>query len=179
MLLGLLLLGVLAGLGTRKAKTGVAVLVLLALLAGSFLVAFFPWMGVQLQTCLLYTSFMNSSVKQAQKEGASVADISAGLSISIVKNALYKVIKVHDAAELGDAIVVQGGTFLNDSVLRAFEKELGRDVVRPRIAGLMGAFGAALYARSLGREQSDILTAQELETFTHTAKPLTLSLIHI
>ncbi len=119
------------------------------------------------------TVFMNSSVKQAQKEGASVADISAGLSISIVKNALYKVIKVHDAAELGDAIVVQGGTFLNDSVLRAFEKELGRDVVRPRIAGLMGAFGAALYARSLGREQSDILTAQELETFTHTAKPLT------
>ena len=92
------------------------------------------------------TVFMNSSVKQAQKEGVSVEDISAGLSISVVKNALYKVIRVHTAKELGERIVVQGGTFLNDAVLRAFEKELGVNVIRPDIAGMMGAYGAALYA---------------------------------
>ncbi|MDR0959922.1 MAG: acyl-CoA dehydratase activase, partial [Propionibacteriaceae bacterium] len=94
------------------------------------------------------TVFMNSSVKQAQKEGASVGDIAAGLSYSVVRNALYKVIKLHDAAALGAHVVVQGGTFLNDGVLRAFELLTGREVVRPDIAGLMGAFGAALIARS-------------------------------
>ncbi|MHC1693772.1 MAG: acyl-CoA dehydratase activase [Eubacteriales bacterium] len=86
------------------------------------------------------TVFMNSSVKQAQKDGASVGDISAGLSASVVKNALYKVIRVHNPDELGENIVVQGGTFLNDAILRTFEKETGRQVVRPAIAGLMGAF---------------------------------------
>ena len=95
------------------------------------------------------TVFMNSSVKQAQKDGASVEDISAGLSISIVKNAVYKVIRAASADDLGKHIVVQGGTFLNDAVLRAFEQELGRNVVRPTIAGLMGAFGAALAARDM------------------------------
>ena len=94
------------------------------------------------------TVFMNSSVKQAQKEGAGVGDISAGLSYSVVRNALYKVIKVRDPEDLGDKVVVQGGTFLNDAVLRAFELLTGREVVRPDIAGLMGAFGAALIARS-------------------------------
>ena len=93
------------------------------------------------------TVFMNSSVKQAQKEGAGVDDISAGLSISIVKNAIYKVIRAADPAELGQHIVVQGGTFLNDAVLRSFELELGAEVVRPTIAGIMGAYGAALAAR--------------------------------
>ncbi|MDR0436565.1 MAG: acyl-CoA dehydratase activase-related protein [Propionibacteriaceae bacterium] len=93
------------------------------------------------------TVFMNSSVKQAQKEGASIADISAGLSYSVVRNALYKVIKLRDAGELGSKVVVQGGTFLNDAVLRAFELLTGVEVVRPNIAGLMGAFGAALTAR--------------------------------
>ena len=84
---------------------------------------------------------MNSRVKQAQKEGATVGDISAGLSYSVVKNALYKVIKVKDPADLGKNIVVQGGTFKNDAILRSFELELGREVVRPDIAELMGAFG--------------------------------------
>jgi len=93
------------------------------------------------------TVFMNSSVKQAQKEGASLADISAGLSYSVVRNALYKVIKLRDAGQLGDKVVVQGGTFLNDAVLRAFELLTGVKVVRPNIAGLMGAYGAALTAR--------------------------------
>jgi len=91
------------------------------------------------------TVFMNSSVKQAQKDGASVENISAGLSISVVKNALYKVIRAASPQELGRNIVVQGGTFLNEAVLRAFEKEMGVDVIRPDIAGLMGAYGAALY----------------------------------
>ncbi len=93
------------------------------------------------------TVFMNSSVKQAQKEGASPGEIAAGLSYSVVRNALHKVIKIKDPAELGDRVVVQGGTFLNDAVLRAFELLTERDVVRPDIAGLMGAFGAALTAR--------------------------------
>ena len=93
------------------------------------------------------TVFMNSSVKQAQKEGAGMGDISAGLSYSVVRNALYKVIKLKDPSELGDTVVVQGGTFLNDAVLRAFELLTGREVVRPDIAGLMGAYGAALTAR--------------------------------
>ncbi len=90
------------------------------------------------------TVFMNSAVKQAQKEGATVEDISAGLSSSIVKNAIYKVIRASSADELGKNIVVQGGTFLNDAVLRSFELETGKEVIRPGIAGLMGAFGAAL-----------------------------------
>ena len=119
---------------------------------------------------------MNSSVKQAQKDGASVEDISAGLSISIVKNAIYKVIRAASADDLGQHIVVQGGTFLNDAVLRAFEQELGRDVTRPTIAGIMGAFGAALAARDLHLEKSSVLTAQDLEKFTHTAKPATCGL---
>ncbi|HEY0215138.1 MAG TPA: acyl-CoA dehydratase activase-related protein [Cellulomonas sp.] len=94
------------------------------------------------------TVFMNSSVKQAQKDGASVGDISAGLSYAVVRNALYKVIKLRDADQLGPRVVVQGGTFLNDAVLRAFELLTGREVVRPDVAGLMGAYGAALVAHS-------------------------------
>ena len=122
------------------------------------------------------TVFMNSSVKQAQKDGASVEDISAGLSISIVKNAIYKVIRAASADDLGKHIVVQGGTFHNDAVLRAFEQELGRDVTRPTIAGIMGAFGAALAARDLGLEQSALLDEGALEGFTHSAKPVTCNL---
>ncbi len=93
------------------------------------------------------TVFMNSNVKQAQKEGASVADISAGLAYSVIKNALYKVIKITSPADLGSHVVVQGGTFYNDAVLRSFEKISGCEAVRPDIAGIMGAFGAALIAR--------------------------------
>lgn len=93
------------------------------------------------------TVFMNSKVKQAQKEGAEVSDISAGLAYSVIKNALFKVIKVSDASGLGKNIVVQGGTFYNDAVLRSFEKIAGCEVIRPDIAGIMGAFGAALIAR--------------------------------
>ena len=122
------------------------------------------------------TVFMNSSVKQAQKDGASVEDISAGLSISVVKNAIYKVIRAASADDLGQHIVVQGGTFHNDAVLRAFEQELGRNVIRPTIAGIMGAFGAALAAKDAGLEKSALLSAQALETFTHTAKPATCKL---
>ena len=122
------------------------------------------------------TVFMNSSVKQAQKDGASVEDISAGLAISIVKNAIYKVIRAASASDLGQHIVVQGGTFYNDAVLRAFEQEIGREVTRPGIAGSMGAFGAALAARDLGLEQSALLSLQALEKFTHTAKPATCGL---
>ncbi len=119
------------------------------------------------------TVFMNSSVKQAQKDGASVEDISAGLSISIVKNAVYKVIRAANADDLGKNIVVQGGTFLNDAVLRSFELELERNVTRPVIAGLMGAYGAAMYAMELGLERSSLLSRDELESFTHTSKPTT------
>lgn len=116
------------------------------------------------------TVFMNSSVKQAQKEGADVGDISAGLSISVVKNAIYKVIRAQDVSELGQHIVVQGGTFYNDAVLRSFERELGHNVIRPTIAGLMGAFGVALYARELELPRSSTMNLQELAAFTHTAK---------
>ena len=122
------------------------------------------------------TVFMNSSVKQAQKEGASVEDISAGLSSSIVKNAIYKVIRARTPEELGEHIVVQGGTFLNDAVLRSFEKETGRQVVRPAIAGLMGAFGAALYAKeNTGEEKliSSLATEAELKNFTYTSQSVT------
>lgn len=117
------------------------------------------------------TVFMNSSVKQSQKDGATVEDISAGLSISVVKNAIYKVIRVSDAAELGEHIVVQGGTLYNDAVLRAFERELGKEVIRPTIAGLMGAYGAALYAKKC--TSSTLLTQSQLADFTHTSKAAT------
>lgn len=114
------------------------------------------------------TVFMNSKVKQVQKEGASVGDISAGLSYSVIKNAIYKVIKVRRPEELGEKIVCQGGTFYNEAVLRAFEEVAGREVVRPSIAGLMGAFGAALIALEnydLG-EETTLLNAKELDEFT-------------
>jgi len=106
------------------------------------------------------TVFMNSSVKQAQKEGASIEDIAAGLCYSVVRNALYKVIKLRDSGELGDTVVVQGGTFLNDAVLRAFELLTEREVTRPNIAGLMGAFGAALTARMHYEDEADHLDVQ-------------------
>ncbi len=121
------------------------------------------------------TVFMNSSVKQAQKDGASLGNISAGLSMSVVKNALYKVIRVTDAKSLGRHIVVQGGTFLNDAVLRAFEKEIGQNVTRPSVAGLMGAYGAALYAMDRQRDAdagSKILSPEELEAFSHQVKAI-------
>ncbi len=116
------------------------------------------------------TVFMNSSVKQAQKDGASVRDISAGLSLSVVKNALYKVIRAASPDELGQRIVVQGGTFMNDAVLRCFEKEIGREVVRPNIAGLMGAFGAALYAREHKPKTSSILTPEQVKSLRHESR---------
>ncbi len=121
------------------------------------------------------TVFMNSSVKQAQKEGVTVENISAGLSISVVKNALYKVIRVHSADELGKRIVVQGGTFLNNAVLRAFEQEIGVDVIRPDIAGMMGAYGAALYAKQMKKHSgySGILSYEEMKEFTYSIKSVT------
>lgn len=114
------------------------------------------------------TVFMNSSVKQSQKDGATVEDISAGLSISVVKNAIYKVIRAASADELGKNIVVQGGTFYNDAVLRAFERELGHNVIRPSIAGLMGAYGAALYSKKCAA--STIISPDELKNFSHTSR---------
>lgn len=114
------------------------------------------------------TVFMNSKVKQVQKEGASVGDISAGLSYSVIKNALYKVIKIRRPEDLGEKIVCQGGTFYNEAVLRAFEKISGREVVRPSIAGLMGAYGAALIALEnyeIG-EVTALLSSDELSQFT-------------
>ncbi len=119
------------------------------------------------------TVFMNSSVKEAQKDGASVEDISAGLSISVVKNAIYKVIRASSAADLGENIVVQGGTFLNDAVLRSFELEIGHPVTRPAIAGLMGAYGAALYAKQQKKSESMLLSPEALKRFTHTTKAVT------
>ena len=115
------------------------------------------------------TVFMNSSVKQAQKDGATVEDISAGLAISVIKNALYKVIRARDADDLGQHIVVQGGTFLNDAVLRSFEQEIGREVIRPQVSELMGAFGAALYAMSRRKSASSLISAEGLESFEHKA----------
>ena len=114
------------------------------------------------------TVFMNSSVKQSQKDGATVEDISAGLSMSVVKNAIYKVIRAGSADELGEHVVVQGGTFYNDAVLRAFERELGKNVIRPTIAGLMGAYGAALYVMDL--KKSSLITAEGLKSFVHTSR---------
>ena len=116
------------------------------------------------------TVFMNSNVKQAQKEGATVSDISAGLAYSVIKNALYKVIKVSDAKELGEHVVVQGGTFHNEAVLRAFEKIAGTEATCPDVAGLMGAFGAALIAKSkYSGEASSMLSLDEIDTLTYTA----------
>ena len=113
------------------------------------------------------TVFMNSSVKQAQKDGATIENISAGLSISVVKNAIYKVIRASSPEELGRNIVVQGGTFYNEAVLRAFEKEMGVEVIRPDIAGLMGAYGAALFGRGKARADqiSTLLDRQGLADF--------------
>ena len=114
------------------------------------------------------TVFMNSNVKQAQKEGASVSDISAGLAYSVIKNALYKVIKLSDASELGSHVVVQGGTFFNEAVLRAFERISGAQVTCPDIAGIMGAFGAALLARDRYHgQQSTMLPLEEIEQLTY------------
>ena len=114
------------------------------------------------------TVFMNSKVKQAQKEGAKLADLSAGLSYSVIKNVLNKVIKVRDEKDLGNNIIVQGGTFYNDAVLRCFERITGRDAVRPEIAGLMGAYGAALISkeRYLEGEETTLLSADALMDFT-------------
>lgn len=111
------------------------------------------------------TVFMNSRVKQAQKEGATIADISAGLSYSVIKNALFKVIKIRDVNEIGKHIVVQGGTFYNDLVLRSFEKLTGKDVIRPSIAGIMGAFGAALIAKEKYKYgyETNLLKKEELK----------------
>ncbi len=118
------------------------------------------------------TVFMNSKVKQAQKEGAEVSDISAGLAYSVIKNALFKVIKVSDASELGKNIVVQGGTFYNDAVLRSFEKIAGCEVIRPDIAGIMGAFGAALIARERYQEAPEnnttMLTIDQINALAFT-----------
>lgn len=119
------------------------------------------------------TVFMNSSVKQAQKDGATVSDIAAGLAISVVKNALYKVIRCGSTAELGKKIVVQGGTFLNDAVLRAFEKELNINVIRSNIAGLMGAYGAALDAKSLDLPISGMLSEEKLKGFKRKVSSVT------
>ncbi len=120
------------------------------------------------------TVFMNSGVKQAQSENASPADISAGLAKSVVKNAIYKVIRANDIkAEYGENIVVQGGTFLNDAVLRAFEQEVGVEVIRPNIAGLMGAFGAALMAKELGLKCSTFMSLDDLDKFRFEAKAVT------
>lgn len=121
------------------------------------------------------TVFMNSSVKQAQKDGAQLDAISAGLSISIVKNALYKVIRVSSPEQLGRNIVVQGGTFYNEAVLRAFENEIGTDVIRPDIAGLMGAYGAALYGKEHVKKGnvSSLLGYGELENFSCEVRTVT------
>lgn len=151
---------------------------------GSFIQTFAKAMGMEINKfaeCGLFakhpvelgsrcTVFMNSAVKQAQKEGAGVDDISAGLSSSIVKNAIYKVIRAASADDIGKNIVVQGGTFLNDAVLRAFEKELKREVTRPGIAGLMGAFGAALYAMENSAGESTTLGEEELNSFSYKSK---------
>ena len=116
------------------------------------------------------TVFMNSKVKQAQKEGAEVSDISAGLAYSVIKNALYKVIKVSDASELGKHIVVQGGTFYNDAVLRSFEKIANCHAIRPDIAGIMGAFGAALIARERYQEgtKTTMLSIDQINSLKYT-----------
>lgn len=154
---------------------------------GSFLQTFAASMGTDVQTFASTalessepvdlgtrcTVFMNSSVKQAQREGATGGDIAAGLSYSVVRNALYKVIKLKDASQLGDKVVVQGGTFLNDAVLRAFELQTGATVIRPDIAGLMGAYGAALTAQRNWAgtgEMTQALALTELDDFSLDTK---------
>ncbi|MFV0478958.1 MAG: acyl-CoA dehydratase activase-related protein [Anaerorhabdus sp.] len=122
------------------------------------------------------TVFMNSSVKEAQKNGATVEDISAGLALSVVKNALYKVIRINDPEDLGNKIVVQGGTFYNDTVLRSFERELGKNVIRPKISGLMGAFGMALVSRELNLENSSTISLEQLQRFTHQSSSINCNL---
>lgn len=116
------------------------------------------------------TVFMNSKVRQSQKEGARISDLSAGLSYSVIKNALYKVIKLREGADLGSKIIVQGGTFNNDAILRSFELISGREAVRPDIAGLMGAYGAALISLELYKEGeiTSLLTPDELVDFSMT-----------
>ena len=116
------------------------------------------------------TVFMNSGVKQAQKNGATINDISAGLCRSVVKNALYKVIRAKSRDDIGDNIVVQGGTFLNDAVLRSFEQELNKEVIRPSIAHLMGAYGAALYAENNSNGKSSILNKEEINLFSQSTR---------
>lgn len=157
---------------------------------GSFIETFAKSMGHDIQTFAQMglagqhpvdlgtrcTVFMNSSVKQAQKNGASMEDISAGLCVSVVKNALYKVIRAKSPDDIGKEIVVQGGTFLNDTVLRCFELELGRNVIRPSIAHLMGAYGAALLAKQKQQEKSTILTEEEIRSFTHTSQAINCGL---
>ncbi len=118
------------------------------------------------------TVFMNSKVKQAQKEGASVADISSGLAYSVIKNALFKVIKLTDASDLGKHIVVQGGTFYNDAVLRSFEKISGVEAIRPDIAGIMGAFGAALIAKERYEDdpKTTMLSIEQINALTFSTE---------
>ncbi len=111
------------------------------------------------------TVFMNSRVKQAQKDGVGVSDISAGIAISVIKNALFKVMQIKDMQKLGEHIVVQGGTFYNDAVLRAMELLTGKEVIRPEIAGLMGAYGVALLATQEKREKSGLLSPELLDNF--------------
>ena len=158
---------------------------------GSFLQTFAQSMGLSVQefadTALTAprpvdlgsrcTVFMNSSVKQAQKESATVGEISAGLSYSVVRNALYKVIKLKDPSQLGERVSVQGGTFLNDAVLRAFEILTGREVVRPDVAGLMGALGAALTAhQTYDGTPGRLMTLAELSRFSLTTETATCRL---
>ncbi|MGN1281030.1 MAG: acyl-CoA dehydratase activase-related protein [Succinivibrio sp.] len=112
------------------------------------------------------TVFMNSKVKQAQKDGASLGDISAGISISVIKNALFKVMQLKDVSSLGNNIVVQGGTFLNNAVLKAMETLIGKRVIRPDISGHMGAYGAAILAKEKGTGKSSVLSKEELDSFS-------------
>ncbi len=121
------------------------------------------------------TVFMNSNVKQAQKEGATVSDISAGLAYSVIKNALFKVIKITTASDLGKNVVVQGGTFYNDAVLRSFEKIAGCDAIRPDIAGIMGAFGAALIARERYLHEPKETTMLSLDKIINLTYTTTMS----
>lgn len=119
------------------------------------------------------TVFMNSKVKQAQKEGVPVGDIAAGLSYSVIKNACYKVIKIHDVSELGDCIVAQGGSFLNDALLRALELQVGKTIIRPSVSGLMGALGVALLAKKRGPEngkKTNLLSKEEIENLKTTIR---------
>ena len=124
------------------------------------------------------TVFMNSKIKQAQKEGYSVGDISAGLSYSVIKNAIQKVMKVRDVKKLGAHIVVQGGTFYNDAVLRAFELIVGRNVVRPDIAGLMGAYGVALLAKEQYENNLDMDYVSSISNINELDK-LEINITHI